>query len=262
MIILTDTLKEMATQPDRFLKHWQQGEWMQYHSLSGNTTKWKVCKYPPLGLALILVQTTNSEARINALELPVDVKAGYQLNDKDMDDPFFEPYWKLIEDKVPHKIEVALNRTLSTCAKFLLNRRNAGTNTSSRENPMNAPAKRTTSKTKSAKNAILDGAKTAAASTVADRIRRLLTKRLANTPLQPIVDFIPDDVLNFLFAMAVSTVADYAPGVPKRDAVKTTAMLAVEGSSHDASRALLGFLADLFAEIIEDTKDVISNLEE
>lgn len=265
MIIPTGTLRAMATQPARFLDHWQQTVWVDFSgrlSHHPDDEVFSTCTYEPLGLVLRLTCPCSGQ-KPRVAELEVDETRTEVLKDDDLNDPFFNPYWEKVATSTEYaNAEHAKNITLSTCAEFLLNRRNAGTNTQSPENPMNTPAKRTTSKTKPTKNAILDGAKTAAASTVADRIRRLLTKRLANTPLQPIVDFIPNDVLNFLFAMAVSTVADYAPGVPKRDAVKTTAMLAVEGSSHDASRALLGFLADLFAEIIEDTKGVIGNLSE
>lgn len=168
-----------------------------------------------------------------------------------------EEWQGIAETREPTERDV-LAKIAYECAVYLLNQ--------PEENnmPINAPKKRISPNvnTKSAKAAIMDGAKTAAASTVADRIRRLLTKRLENTPLQPVITFIPDDVLNFLFAMAISTAADYAPGVPKRDAVKRTAMFAVEGSSHDAIKALTGFLADLFGEIVKECADVLKGVGE
>jgi len=99
--------------------------------------------------------------------------------------------------------------------------------------------------------------KTAASTTVADKIRGILSRRLEGTPFSPMVNALPDEVMNFLMASAVFYAANYAPdGVPGRHKAALISEYAVQGSSHEAFRMMFGLLTEVFGEVLDIAKDI------
>lgn len=113
------------------------------------------------------------------------------------------------------------------------------------------------------KKAIKKSGKTAAASTVADKVRDLIIKRSEGTPFQAWLESLPDEVSSFIISTIVFYATSYAPtGVPARDTANKVSSLAVEGTSHDAMKALFSWLGDLFSEIASISNQIVEHDEE
>jgi ssDNA-binding Zn-finger/Zn-ribbon topoisomerase 1 len=103
----------------------------------------------------------------------------------------------------------------------------------------------------------IDGAKTAAAAEAAHRIRVILMRRLKGTPVEPFIDFLPDEVLDYVLSAVVAVAADNLEMIPGRVQVSAVATKAMEGSAHNAFTVILKHIMPLIDDLRQVARDYV-----